>query len=139
MLREHSFKTVSWRFFRRMVPRLSIQIRLMYVDKRCAAPEYAQTSPFTIGSRSETGQISEAFSMLGRRRGPEHSFRDPLKRPHPLTEAAASTAAATLVTLAGSDIVASTHGFAVTCNGKRSPSSCERGSKGEIGSVCELS
>ena len=128
MLREHSFKTVSWRFSRRMVPRLSIQIRLMYVDKRCAAPEYAQTSPFTIGSRSETGQISGA--MLGRRRGPEHSFRDPLKRPHPLTEAAASTAAATLVTLVGSDIVASTHGFAVTCNGKRSPSSCERGSKG---------
>ena len=128
MLREHSFKTVSWRLFRRMVPRLSIQIRLMYVDKRCTAPEYAQTSPFTIGSRSETGQISEAFSMLGRRRGPEHSFRDPLKRHHPLTEVAASTAAATLVTLVGSDIVASTHGFAVTCNGKRSPSSCERGS-----------
>ena len=57
MLREHSFKTVSWRFFRRMVPRLSIQTRLMYVDKRCAAPEYAQTDitihyRFTLGNRT---------------------------------------------------------------------------------------
>ena len=74
--------------------------------------------------------IHKAFSMLGRRRVPKHSFDDPLKRPHPLTEAAASTAATTVMTLVGSDMVASTHGFAVTCNGKRSPSSCERGSKG---------
>ena len=74
--------------------------------------------------------IHKAFLMLGRRRGPKHSFDDPLKRPHPLTEAAASTAATTVMTLVGSDMVASKHGFAVTCNGKRSPSSCERGSKG---------
>ena len=68
MLREHSFKTVSWRLFRRMVPRLSFQTRLMYVDKRCAAPEYAQTSlNITIHYRFTLGNRTNQWSILNAR------------------------------------------------------------------------
>ena len=67
--------------------------------------------------------IHKAFLMLGRRRGPKHSFDDPLKRPHPLNEAAASTTATTVrSTTARNTTVRSTTARSITLRaGPRKP------------------
>ena len=57
-------------------------------------------------------------------------------RTQPINDTAASATAVQVMMLVGSDMVASTHIFAVTCNVKRAVSACARG---EIGSVCGLS
>ena len=60
----------------------------------------------------------------------EVTFRNAKTRSHCLADAAASTAAVLVVTLASSDMVASTHGFRVPSNVTRTASSCERVCKG---------
>ena len=69
--------------------------------------------------------MREVPSVLGAGIGFEAPVRDTQTRPQRLTDTARSTAAMLRMTLMGSDMVASKHGFAVTCNRKRLASSCE--------------